>query len=204
MKLQFPKTLKEVNQQLTEHFVVYATIIVVVLIALGFVFLINPKITEIRSFGILNLRQTQDQLSTSKENLRITSSIVDQYRQLSGDELQKLKAALPADSELPAMFVQVEAIALSSGLRLNNVSFTNTASTASSTTTKSAASGPAGLRQMQVSFTVVGGHGYASLKNFLATLETSVRLLDVQALTYTPLKSTDEETYVISAVTYFQ
>lgn len=190
-------------QQLNQRFTVFAVVTVLVLLTAGFVIVINPEISAIRSFGLVRLQQTRADRNDVAESLRLTRSVVESYRLVSVQDSAKLQSVLPSSSDLPAMFIQVEAIALSAGLRLNNISFTTTAPARRSgaTTPQSA---PPGFQQLQVTFNVTGGRGYPSLKNFLATVESSVRLLDVQSISYSPQKTSDEETYVINAVSYSQ
>lgn len=193
-------------QQLNQRFTVYATLTVLVFLTAGFVFVVNPKISEIRSFGVFNLQRTREQRGEVAESLRLTRSILESYNAVNMQDSEKLQSVLPTSADLPAMFIQVEALALSAGLRLNNVSFTtvSAAHRDTKTTATDVKETPSGLQQMQVNFTVSGGHGYASLKNFLSTLESSVRLLNVQSLTYSPAQTGEEETYTITALSYYK
>ncbi len=195
-----------IAQQLNQRFTLFATFTVLVLLTVGFVLVINPEITEIRSFGIFHLQRTRAQRENVAESLRLTRSIVDSYKTINAQDVDKLQSVLPTAADLPAMFIQVEALALSSGLRLNNVSFTTASATRreTGTATTGLKETPSGFRQLQATFTVSGGHGYASLKNFLSTMESSVRLFDVQSLSYNPLKPGEEETYTINAISYYK
>lgn len=196
-----------INQQLNAHFTIYAIATVLIVLLAGFFFLVNPEIEKVRSFGALSLEQSRHQRDQVTESLRLVRSTVAAYQVLNAQDIAKLQAVLPSSADLPAMFVEVEALALSSGLRLSNVSFLQAAAqrkAAAGTTASAKPSVLAGIQQMQVNFTVTGGHGYANLKNFLATLESSVRILDVQSLSYTPAKAGDEESYVVNAIAYYK
>lgn len=195
-----------IAQQLNQRFTIFATLTVLIFLTVGFILVINPKISEIRSFGIFNLQRTREQRDDVAESLRLTRSVVGSYNAINMQDSEKLQSVLPTSADLPAMFIQVEALALGAGLRLNNVSFTTASTVRSGTKTTKVDEKeiPSGLQQMQVNFTVSGGHGYASLKNFLGTLESSVRLLNVQSLTYSPVQTGEEETYTITALSYYK
>ncbi len=219
------------DQRLSQRFRLFAVLTALVIAVAGFLALLQPKISQIREFGILNLQQTRTRLTIKEATLEATKSLAAEYQRINAQDIQTLQAILPKEPDLPAMFVQVEAIALSSGLKLSSVSFstaqtqtnkkaakeeteegvattgagkTVSAGTATTPATESAAAKRSGaVREMTTTFTVTGGSGYASLKQFLDTLESSVRLLNVQSLSYTPAKPGDAETYVINATTFY-
>lgn len=178
--------------------------VVAVLLALAYVLVLGRQITSIRNDGILTLQRSRQQQSAERELLQYTQSVVDKYTKANVRDAEKLRAMAPAKPDLPAMFVQVEALAKAAGTLLNNVNFANAASaqpgSAKGGGTVAAAGG---LKQMTVTFSVTGGSGYADLKNFLATLESSVRLLNVQSVSYAPGKEAAAETYQINAVAYY-
>lgn len=191
-------------QQLSQRFLLYATLTVLIVLTAGFVAVIKPKIADIRTLGIARLEQTRAQRDGVAESLRFTRSIVESYRVINAQDIEKVRSVLPTSADLPAMFIQVEAIALSAGLRLSNVSFTLATPGRSGASSETAKETSPGFQQLQVTFTVAGGRGYASLKNFLSTMESSVRLLDVQSLSYNPVKAGEEETYTINAISYYK
>lgn len=205
---------------INKRFRLIAGIVVVVVLALGFVLFLNPKIEEIRKVGTFNLETTKEQLRLKDELIETTNSLISKYEQLELDNLEKLSKMLPATQDIPAMFVQIEALALASGLKLNNVGFAQLDASAvtransaaviaenddTAIPTPSAPTAPKeALKEMSVTFSVSGGQGYEHLKEFLTNLESSIRLLDVQSLTYAPSGPGDEasEQYQITAVTY--
>lgn len=204
--------LHRLNMTLARGFRWYAIGVIIIVAAAGFLLLLQPKLGQVQQTGVLHLEQTKQQLEISQRVLLETESLVQKYEQLNAQNVQKLLAVLPSDPDLPDMFVQIEALALTAGLKLNNVNFapneTQTgasavAGTAGKEQQATAKNLPANMREMGVSFSVTGGRGYASLKDFLQKLESSVRLLDLQSLSYTPGDGTDAETYTVNAVTYY-
>lgn len=191
-------------QQLSQRFLLFATLTVLVVLTAGFFVVIKPKIADIQTSGIARLEQTRAQRDSVAESLRLTRSIVESYRIVNARDIEKVRSALPTSADLPAMFIQVEAVALSAGLRLSNVSFTLAAPARRGASAETAKETSSGFQQLQVTFTVAGGRGYVSLKNFLSTIESSVRLLDVQSLSHNPVKAGEEETYTMNAISYYQ
>lgn len=179
-------------------------VVVVVLIALAYALLLGRQITSLRTDGILTLQQNRQKQAAERDALQYTQNIVDKYAKANVQDVAKLRALAPSTPDLPAMFVQVEALARAAGLQLNNVNFTGAAAAQPGSAKSASGEAAAGglLKQMTATFSVSGGSGYASLKNFLATIESSVRLLDVQSISYAPSKEGAAETYQINAVTY--
>lgn len=187
------------------RWVVIVTILIIV--SLGYFLLLQPKLSTIQDVGLLDVKTTQQKLAMKQELFARTKTLTEKYQRLGAQNTEKLKALLPTQSDIPAMFVQVEAIAVASGLKLANVGFTDSSSSGSRAqgpvTSSSLGSTTDTIRPMSVSFTVSGGHGYESLKQFLGTIESSVRLLNIQSLTYSPAKPGEAEQYLINAVTYY-
>ncbi len=178
--------------------------VVVVLLALAYMLMLGRQITSLRSDGILTLQHSRQKQTVERELLQYTQSVVDKYTKANVLDAAKLRAMAPAKPDLPAMFVQVDALARAAGLQLNNVNFANVSATPTGTVASTGgASTSAALKQMTVTFSVSGGSGYASLKSFLGTLENSVRLLDVQSITYAPGKEGAAEAYQVNAVAYY-
>lgn len=224
---QFPKRL---SRLIAGRFRLVSFLVVALVVVLGYFLFLSPKIVQVREIGVFDLKRTEEQLRLKQDIAAATEALAKKYEELNLDDVQRLKAFLPSSADLPALFVQVEAIALASGLRLDAVGFTelgkttgrsvvptegagesdeatgptNAASNSnanSNVSVPSRASQRGTVQKLSVTFSVSGGHGYADLKTFLSNLESSIRLLDVQSLGYTP--SEEEEKYTINAVTYY-
>lgn len=218
MTLSLNRILHAFNTLLAKHLRWFAVLSVILLLAVSYLTVLRPKLDSIRTVGLFSLQRSRDKLDIEQQLLQDTQDLVVQYRQLNADDATKLKAVLPSDVDIPSLFVQVEAIALTSGLRLTNVSFTDLGETRASqgTAAKQEAAASSGatntvrtntrnlsVKQANVTFTVSGGRGYGSLKEFLTNIESSIRLLNVQSLAYAPEKSGDAEGYLIVATTYY-
>ncbi|MFH1171710.1 MAG: type 4a pilus biogenesis protein PilO [bacterium] len=227
MTAPLKKYTRRFSHLLLTRFRLVATGVVLFILAIGFFLFLNPKISQVRQTGIFDLQQTKDQLTIKKEILAATQDLKQRYDQLNLADVKKLRQILPDKQGIPDLFVQVEAIAQAAGLTLQNAGFTDIGAAATTPTipavsTEESETATANknsnktstapesvilpkqktlsLRKMNVSFSVAGGTGYDDLKRFLANVESSVRLFDIQQVSYTP---TGTESYQINAVTYY-
>ncbi len=225
-------SLRALHGSLERHFRIYAAMTVVVLVAAGFLLVLQPTMTDLRSVGIFQLRQTKERLAKKQELLDLTQRLVEKYRGINFADTNKLQLLLPEYPDIASMFVQMEALAQSAGMQLTNISFSDsgsaqqakkTADTNTETKTKtntpgetkpgaagntaSAQTSPlaaAGIERLSVSFSVTGGSGYTSFKQLLDTVESNIRLLDIASISYSPAQKELAETYLINAVTYYR
>lgn len=216
--------LRHVNKFVSLRHRYFVVAIILIVVAAGYVTVLNPKLSEIRQVGFFDLQRTRNQYDLKVKIRDATKSLVKKYNNLNLADTASLKGVLPNGTDLPDLFVWVEGMAAASGLRVSNVNFslplTVTGSAAQQeddlgvTTSKQAATTPAtsktatsdeknGIKKLDVTFTVVGGHSYDDLKKFLGIVESSSRIFDVQSLSYAPAPVDQEESYLINAVTYY-
>lgn len=199
--------------------------IVAAIVLSGTFFFLFPKFSEIRKVGIFDLQKAENQFDLKQQIFATTKELTNAYDALNLQDVEKLEAMLPKQQDLPNMFVQVEAIAEASGMKLDNVGFTDLGAASQavqaarvtppsneesgSSNTNASATAPKtpkvldprnALRKMSVAFSVSGGNGYEDLKRFLTNVESSVRMLDIQSLSYSP---GGQGRYQINAITYF-
>lgn len=192
------------NKLVEKRYRITQIVLVVVLLAVAYFIVLGRQITSIRNDGLFRLQQSKQKQAAEREVLQYTQSVVDKFTKANVQDAAKLRAMAPIRPDLPAMFVQVDALARAAGLQLNNVNFANVSATPTGTPANTGGVGTsAALKQMAVTFSVSGGSGYTSLKSFLGTLENSVRLLDVQSIAYTPGKEGTAEAYQVNAVAYY-
>lgn len=205
------------------HFRPIAAAAAALIFIAGYLVFLSPKVAEIRTVGFFDLQRARSQLELKQRILETTNALTKKYSDLSIKDAAALTSLLPAEPELPELFVQTEALATVSGLLMENVNFSlptpqvtagQTGSEGSVPTPAPAASptarpivvasnGKTTLKQLSVTFTASGGRGYSDLKKFLTTIESSSRIFDVLSLSYTPVQTDQVESYLINAVTYF-
>lgn len=220
MALSTKQLRRSLNRILSMRFRWVSFSVITIIVLLGYYFFLNPKLSEIRRVGVFDLARTKEQLELKRDIYQTTKELHDRYNQLNLENVELLAGLLPDRQQLPELFVQVEALALASNLRLDNVGFAEVGTTSAATRAAAPATGEGGaaaaktppapqaaavrsrqtLKKLSVTFSVSGGNGYSDLKKFLANVESSLRLLDVQSLSYTP---GEDERYQINAITYY-
>jgi len=154
------------NRLITIAICIFLTLI------LGVVF-IYPKYQE--------LRGTQERIRLKRAELqskeKYFSDLTDVLEQLKEYEIQlsKIDSAIPPDVSLPALFNFLQTAASQNGLVLEEMSpgFTTTQER---------------FRETSISLVVTGS--YSSFKSFLSTLEKSVRMIELESISF----SSPEET----------
>ena len=93
------------------------------------------------------------------------------------EELEKIDSALPSDPDLPSLFLFLEAAAEKDGLRMGEFP---------SVSMPADASRP-GLKEISFSFSVSGP--YSAFKNYLETLRSTARLIQVESFSFSAPKN---------------
>lgn len=126
--------------------------------------------------------KAEDQLKTSKETVADYESVNAEYR-------AKAATALPGKPDTPALVAATDSLVRQSGLQLTALDITQA---------KDPLKGALDLGVLNIAMNVSGGD-YLALKRLLVSLERSLRLTDVLAISFNPQTST----YQLSARSYF-
>lgn len=151
--------------------------VVVLALALG-LFLLWPKYQDLQTLRS-NIRERETELQ-SKEGyfalVRAASSTLDQYQ----EPLAKIVSALPDDPSLPPLLNFFQSTAAQTGLLLEKVSLGGVVTSSEK---------PTAPKEVRVTIQLRGS--YQSLKDFLATLENSARLIEIEKLSFTTPKEVE-------------
>ncbi len=111
-----------------------------------------------------------------------------------------LSMALPNKENVSSILSQITAIAQSSGIAIQAVGVTYLPLKPATATISLAR----GLGTLRLDIEMAGP--YASLKRFLQSLETNIRVMDIQNLTIDPIGSSDQDlfSYSLNVDTYYQ
>lgn len=164
--------------------------IIVVLLA-GYWWYLRAGFDEIRNVGRYNLLSSstyENYLNGYLEDLRQLDL---RLKKLDQEKIAKFSDILPAEPDLPGLFVQLQAIAEASGLGVGSISFTEPAG----------ATAPAAgqVASLDVSLAVSAGD-YGLLKRYLTNLEENLRLLDVVSVNF---GAEAEGPYAVQLRTYY-
>ena len=175
----------------------YGSIILLLISALvaGGFFIIKPKIDAYKDIKSRTL-STQNNINAEKQYYDGLSRSVAAANTIDSDVLDQVDRALPRDISIPEMLVQIEQAAKSNNIEISNISFEQTANKKESK----------GLQMLNLTLSVTAPN-YSALKSFLNTLETSLRIMDLQLMSVAQF--TDEgvsftlqmQTYYYPAVT---
>jgi Tfp pilus assembly protein PilO len=131
----------------------------------------------------LSLKQTNRELDEKKLVLEKLETNLVNLKGLASRKVEieernkKVLAALPANQDVPRLFVQMERIASGAGLQITNVSEGSSADSAAQTS-------PIGVATITPHFYTITGkaENYGSLKTSLQKIETGLRLVSVEKL----------------------
>lgn len=194
---------------ITQYFRYVVILVIIIVVALGYFFVLGPKYTILKEMGILNYGAKVQELDSKKQDLEKLRELKETYSQLNKAQIENLELILPSQEDIPSLFSQFESLALANGLVLNNISITK-AEAAPAETEKEGQLGlggeettPAettqGVLTLNVALSFQVGGGYDNLKNFLDILENNMRIVDLTSLSYTP----ETEAYSINLKTYY-
>ena len=186
------------------------TLTILILIVGSYYLILQPKYREVSIGGRYNLSSLQQDLENRNEYLKKLQELNDSYKNLSSSQLTRLEQALPKESDIPGLLVQLESLAFSEGVFLRGVSFSEvpqeTLSTRSSNRTvrnnQTGASSPDQLvRKISVNLDLLsaGAGNYEQIKSFLAALENNLRIFDIDSVFFDP----NQTVFSVNLVTYY-
>lgn len=142
-------------------------------VALGFL-VIKPKIDSNKELEY-QIMSTQQIMNNDNSYFEGLSRSVSAAKSIDPVVLKKVDLALPRSAGIPDLLVQLSAAAEVNNVTLSNVVFENSSEAV-------AVQAIGGVKTVNATLTVTA-RDYATLKKFLSTLETSLRIFDVQTVT---------------------
>lgn len=157
----------------------------------------NPTYTQSKELAI-TAGSYDEALDKSKELKSIRDQLLSKRNTFSNDDVQKLQKVLPDNVDNIRLIIDINNIATRHGLSLKGVSLGETSQ--SSTNQSTAAVGSSGdpTGSVEVGFTVTAS--YTDMLVFLHDLEHSMRLIDIEKLSFKGGVSSD---YVFTIRTYW-
>ncbi len=202
-------SLLVVNQYL--WILLLATVVVILL--LGYLFVLQPKINNIEvsksTSEEVSAKQVEvDNLVKKVTELNERYDIIQKQRER---DLLRLQQVVPADPQIAELFVITERLALDRGFIMSSVDFSNTSEALGDQETSQY---PEGLKPMMINMSVSQTidpdnppevDSYSSFKYFLSDLETNLRLFDVQTVSFegVGVPEATELTFNFTILTYY-
>lgn len=141
----------------------------------AYVLLFMPKLGRLVPGGELDLSAYETRIAETKAYQGELKSVVDAYQAVNPDRRDRVRNMVTLTPDVPGLYVQLDAIARAHDLVLVSIDAIPDEKTAT----------PAGRQSVRVTLNIAGGT-YQQFKLFLADIERSERIFDVQSVIFTP------------------
>lgn len=198
-KLNIDKGKKNLQLKLAvaKYYKLITAVLVIALLALSYYFILEPEYRKLREGGEYNLETLKSDLAQRKKYLEGLKTLIANYQKINQADVEKLKQILPEEKDIAGLFIQLQALAEKNNLLLAGVSINDSAED------KGTSSKIGKIKRLSLSLNLVGGKGkegdYNKIKEFLASLESNLRLFDVDAVFFSP----DSPAYSVNIFTYY-
>jgi len=202
------KKNKKRNSALTLALIRYyrliTALLVVVIIFLSYQFILEPKYQQVSLGGQYNLATLEEELNKRETYLKSLKELSGNYQKISQDQIENLKKILPAEKDIPSLFVQLQTLTKQYNLMLATISINETSETPPTKKNKAQeeTSPVQEIKKMDISLNLIGEEGennYLAIKEFLSALENNLRLFDVNSVYFNPTSAN----YSINLFTYY-
>ncbi len=163
----------------------------------GFIVYIVPTFTEAKAIS-----QQKDEYLGLLDNARTLAEKRDQllqiYNGISPDEIARLEKMLPANPDNVKLILEIDALAKSQGLSLQNVKINSAAN--ADQKSKTAKSNP-DIGTLTLDFTTVGP--YPGYVNFINILEKNLRIMNIKKVSFLAPEDKANYQYQTTVETYW-
>lgn len=162
-----------------------------------------PRLEQIQALRDNVKRQKQNFLAVS-ERLEVTKRAVIKFKGLTAEERELVDSSLPEGEDLPNMLLLLDSTLRSAGLIVEDIKISGATSKSKEAVTEASA-----LDEQlgDIAFDITALGGYESLKAFLRASEKTLRITEVESVTFagaSPLvKGVDNFRFSIRVKTYF-
>lgn len=179
---------KKFNLFLSNYFNWFIFLIVVLILVLGFFYLLKPKYEQtVQYVNIINQQGALD-FEAKKAELAKIKELLSTYQNLDKASIDKMNYITPVIQNKEELFTEINYLVAKSQLTLQSVSLAEAGSYQDRGIFKAAASknNLAGkIEVVSINLSVLGTD-YGAFKNFLSVLENNLRLMDVVNLSFNP------------------
>lgn len=176
--------------QITNRYLVWILVLIIIIVlSVGYSFVLDKKISDVRNTGQEFLPAKEKILSDLRAIEKELDAIISQFRSIKvakQAQLDKLKDLLPDYPRYVDLFAVAEDLTTIQGMKLNAISitFADTPVAAAPVEPSGAAVAiPTDIKAMTIKLQVSGGD-YEGFKKYLQTLERSIRLFDVGSVAF--------------------
>lgn len=137
----------------------------------------------------------EEAISLTREVIRKRDEMEQRYQSLSPEEIERIRAFLPSKSEVGELLIDVDALAKKADVKITGLTFQENAGQSPVDSAES------GIQEVSINFSVSGS--YASLQQFITSVQRNLRLIDITNVTFTGADK-DEFLFSIKARAYYQ
>jgi len=165
--------------------------LVILIVVGGYLFVLEPKYRESGQGNRVNLDLTKAELLKRQQHSEQLQALVENYNKINPADIARIKMILPREKDIPGLFVQFQELATKNNMLLAAINFNDTPSTPDSDE----------IKKISINVDLVGisGISYREIKNFIASVETNLRLLDIDSVFFTP----DSNNYSLTIMAYY-
>ncbi len=149
-----------------------------VILALGWLFVFRPEFARIRQAD--RTARLQVERAAKEEYLKKLDELNAAFEAYDAEDVERVRAMIPAEEDTPGLMAMLEAAARSSDLQLTSINFA-----AGDTTGIPSVQG---LGALNISIGLQHGN-YQRFKLFLEALESNLRLFDVRSANINPVSA---------------
>lgn len=196
--------LKEMATRIFLQYFRYVGIaVVVIILGVGYLMVLGPKIAEVRDVGVSGLRSKQSTLDERRDYLKRLQGMVDAFnKNIAESDVAFLERAIPQGPQIPNLLTVLNDLAIQNGFKVDNINATEqgdeTAISATAAakrklgtvldavrgeTTNQVGTKPQG-QKLSIRLTLSGPVGYESVRTLLNAVESSERIFDVESLSF--------------------
>lgn len=192
--------LRSINRKLLgfilRRFWISTAVLVLVILGAGYAYVVSPQLMAVRAVGVQGLAAKEQERNEKQQLVDRLRQSREQFREVTAAEVERLSRILPAERDLPGLFLQVQELAADAQLRVTSVEVSEQGALA---TTGAPDGKPNAIQKLNVAVQVEGFRSYDQFKAFLDLLERNMRLFDISSLSYTP----GTTSYAVNLTTYY-
>lgn len=163
----------------------------------GFVIFILPTYKNVQAMRAQESDYNQI-LSNARKLQEERNKLVQRYNSFDATQLGKLAVMLPENPNNVQLILQMDALARQNGLALQNVRIEETNETQTRGATVSA---NPNIGKLAINFSTVGP--YAGFLEFIKSLETSLRIIDIQKIAFASTDDRPNYQYNVTVQSYW-
>lgn len=178
------------------QYYVYVTVAAgILLIFTGYLLLLGPKIVTAKNIGSKVLAEENAKRVKLEDKLQYLIALDAKMRQAPPEDIARVSDMLPAEPGVPALFSSLESIARASQVVIESINLSKIEAEAGPEQSNL----PPGVEAVDANLTL-GVNPYGQVKLLVDNIESSLRLMDVIGLLYSP----SSKNYSLTVRSYYQ